>query len=74
MRNSMVETAVKLAGGSSKLARAVGVRPPTVQQWLCGDRPVPGGRCIAIEMATGGEITRYELRPDIFGSSPDQAA
>ena len=26
--------------------------------------------CIAIETALGGQITRYELRPDVFGEPP----
>lgn len=33
-------------------------------------RPVPTDICPKIEQATGGEITRHELRPDIFGPAP----
>lgn len=28
-------------------------------------------RCAAIEQATGGAVTRAELRPDIFADTPD---
>lgn len=33
-------------------------------------RPVPADICPKIEEATGGEITRHDLRPDIFGPAP----
>lgn len=33
-------------------------------------RPVPADICPKIEEATGGEITRHDLRPDIFGTPP----
>jgi DNA-binding transcriptional regulator YdaS (Cro superfamily) len=34
---------------------------------------VPADRCLPIERATGGAVTRYDLRPDIFGDAPDGA-
>jgi DNA-binding transcriptional regulator YdaS (Cro superfamily) len=36
-----------------------------VRHW----KQVPPEFCIAIEQATGGDFTRYELRPDVFGAS-----
>lgn len=54
-------------GGSpsiSELAGVLGVAPPTVAEWCSGRRPVPVRRCRAIEEATGGRITRRDLRPD----------
>lgn len=33
-------------------------------------RRVAAERCIAIERATDGAVTRYELRPDVFGPAP----
>jgi hypothetical protein len=33
-------------------------------------RPVPTDICPAIEAATNGAVTRYELREDIFGPPP----
>lgn len=69
-----IKRAVKAAGGPTALARKLGVKPPTVFQWLNGSRPVPGERCIDIEEACGGAVTRYELRPDIFGAAPPEAA
>ena len=44
------------------------VTPQAVHNWIV--RGVPAERCLAIENATGGAITRYELRPDVFGQPP----
>lgn len=49
-------------------ARAVGVSQDMVYQWLKGIRPVPIGRCAAIEQATKGQVTRKDLRPDDWAS------
>lgn len=48
----------------SDLARRLGVAAPTVAEWCSGRRPVPIARCFAVERATGGEVTRRDLRPD----------
>lgn len=65
-----ISRAVEAAGGQSNLAKALGVTPQQVNQWVLGTRPVPPARCIAIEDATKGAVTRYELRPDVFGIKP----
>ncbi|WP_336606339.1 transcriptional regulator [Calidifontimicrobium sp. SYSU G02091] len=49
-------------GGPSKVARMLGIKPPSVIGW--GGR-VPPDRCPAIERATGGEVTCEQLRPDV---------
>jgi len=57
-------------------ARAIGITRQAIQQWKRSDRPIPAERCAAIEAATGGRVTRAELRPDIFGpvERPEGAA
>lgn len=57
--------AVGIAGGAGSLARAVGVSPQFVYQWLKGDRRVSPERCADIERATGGKVRCEELRPDL---------
>lgn len=61
--------AVTLAGGQSALARRIGKTQSHVAQWLRRGRAGPTA-CIAIETAVGGQVTRYELRPDVFGKPP----
>ncbi|WP_076854860.1 transcriptional regulator [Burkholderia pseudomallei] len=61
---SAIRRAGELVDGLSALARLLGVKPPTVQQWANGSRPVPAHQCVAIERLTHGSITRRELRND----------
>lgn len=49
------------------IAAACGVHFSAVSHWLRRNR-VPAEHCRAIETFTGGAVTRYDLRPDIFGS------
>jgi DNA-binding transcriptional regulator YdaS (Cro superfamily) len=61
--------AVSLAGGQTALARRIGKTQSHVAQWLRRGRVGPTA-CIPIETAVGGQVTRYELRPDVFGKPP----
>jgi DNA-binding transcriptional regulator YdaS (Cro superfamily) len=60
-----IRKAVALAGGPTRLAAELGIRPQTVSMWMARGR-VPAGQVIALEHATGGAVTRYELRADIY--------
>ncbi len=51
-------------GAAARLAAALEVPPELVSQWRTGARPVPVGRCVAIELATNGAVTRRDLRPE----------
>lgn len=68
MDTKTIRKACEIAGGISALARKIGVKPPTVHQWVTGDRPVPAKRAPQIEKATGGAVLRESLCPDVFGS------
>lgn len=57
--------ACEIVGGQAELARRLGIKPPTVNQWIKGGRPVPADRCPAIERATDRAVTCEELRPDV---------
>jgi DNA-binding transcriptional regulator YdaS (Cro superfamily) len=62
------KAAKEAAGGGAALARALGIKHPSISDW----KQVPGPRVLAVEKLTG--ISRYRLRPDIFGSAPQEAA
>lgn len=64
----IVRKAIKEAGGPKSLARALGCTPQAFYQWDV----VPRGRVLEIEEATGGKVTRHELRPDIYRPDPEQ--
>lgn len=53
-------------GTAAAIARAVGVSPVMVTQWANGDKEVPPRRCMAIELATHGAVTRADLRPEDY--------
>jgi DNA-binding transcriptional regulator YdaS (Cro superfamily) len=63
--NAIAE-AISKAGGPTKLGRALGITRQAVEQWK--GRVVPPEHVLAIEKLTG--VTRYELRPDIYGPPP----
>jgi DNA-binding transcriptional regulator YdaS (Cro superfamily) len=65
-----LKQAIELVGGVAALARRVGVTSQAVSQWT----RAPAKRVLGIEGATGGKVTRYALRPDIFGEPPSAAA
>ena len=47
-----------------ELARTLGVTQGAVHQWANGMTAVAIERCVPIERATGGAVTRRELRPN----------
>ncbi|MCP4464375.1 MAG: helix-turn-helix domain-containing protein [Planctomycetaceae bacterium] len=62
-----IQEYLKLGGISqTDFAKKVGVTQSFVSQWLSGYRPVPATKVVAIEKATIGLISRYDLRPDVF--------
>ena len=48
------------------LARAIGVAPSFVNQWVKKTRKIPPVYCVAIERLSQGQVSRQELRPDDF--------
>lgn len=62
---SAIFKAAKILGSQKRLADLLGVKAPTVSQWLKGQRPVPVLRCPEIERLTRGEVRCEDLRPDI---------
>lgn len=56
-------------GAASELGRQIGVTHSAVLQWQHSG--VPAVRVLDVERLTG--ISRHDLRPDIFGPSPDAA-
>lgn len=67
-----IERAVALHGSQAKLARAVGCSQQYVSWLLHEGDQVSAEMALAFERATGGKITRIDLRPDIF-AAPAQA-
>ncbi|RQR87654.1 MULTISPECIES: YdaS family helix-turn-helix protein [unclassified Burkholderia] len=56
-----LQRAAAIARGQAPLARLVGVRPQTFQQWANGQRPIPPRRAYRIECATGIDRRWFRL-------------
>lgn len=69
-----IERACRILGGQVELAGRTGVTPQAVNQWVKTGK-VPAERVLAIETATADpktrqpRVTRYELRPDVYGEA-----
>ena len=61
-------------GSQTELARVIKAQPQLVWQWAKSVRPIPIERCVPIERATGGAVTRKDLRPDDWQSIWPEAA
>lgn len=57
-----VAAAARCVGGVTRLAEKLGIKRPALYQW----KRVPAERVLQIESATSGQITRHQLRPDLY--------
>lgn len=48
----------------AQLARQLGVTQATVSRWASNQ--VPAERVLPVEAATGGQVTRHDMRPDLY--------
>ena len=67
---SPIARAIEVAGSQHALADEVGTKQQNVSKWLKKGRPTTEF-VLAIEKATN--VSRYELRPDIYGPAPPPA-
>lgn len=59
-----VKKAVKIAGGPIPVSEYFNITPWAVSKWpRC-----PGSRVLALEKLCNNEVTRNELRSDVFGN------
>ena len=80
---ALLEHAIQICGTQTELARRLTdiearrgakrkIRTGHIYHWL--GNGVPAERCPAIEQAVGGQVTRQQLRPDVFGPTPPAPA
>jgi DNA-binding transcriptional regulator YdaS (Cro superfamily) len=63
----LIERAIEIAGSQKNLAERARLSQQGVSYLLNHAPRIAAETAIAIERATGGEIRREQLRPDIFG-------
>lgn len=64
-----IRRAISLKGNQSKLADAAGCSQQAISFLLNEADGVTVEMALKIERATDGQISRHELRPDVFGQS-----
>lgn len=69
-----IDRAVKVHGSQAALAKAAGCSQQYISWLLSRDVKVSAEMALAFERATEGEVSRHDLRPDIFGNAPEHAA
>ncbi|MEN5032925.1 YdaS family helix-turn-helix protein [Pseudomonas sp. Ps21-P2] len=60
-------------GGKKLFAIQLGVTASYLSRLISGDRSITAERAIQIEDATGGAVSRVELRPDIPWEKPKRS-
>ncbi len=63
-RMKALGAAIDVCGSQSALAKALGVAPQVVYNWV-KRKSIPAEHCPAIERATAGAVTCEDLRPDV---------
>lgn len=55
-----------MLGSQYAAARVLGISQPAVWRAVHKAHKVPAEWCLVLERATAGEVTRQQLRPDLF--------
>ncbi len=66
-QNPHILRAIEAIGTPAALARRIGVSPSVVEALMDGGE-VSGEVAVAIDWATMGQVSRHDLRPDLFPS------
>lgn len=68
-----LDQVIEILGSQEALASNLKIRSPSISEWRKRGR-VPAERCLEIERLTENRVTRYDLRPDVFGKPQERAA
>ena len=60
-----IKTACAIVGNQASLAKALGVTPGLIYQWITGHRRVAAEHCPRIEALTNGLVRCETIRPDV---------
>lgn len=63
------EKAIEIMGGQTSAAKKIKITQGALSKRISAQKGARPEDCLRIEKATEYKITRYQLRPDIFGKS-----
>ena len=69
-----IQRAVDITGSQVALARAIGAKQGQVWQWIRERAPVPAKYARLIEETTDGQVTRFQVCPELAAIFGDSAA
>lgn len=72
--NEHFERAIKVFGNGAALGRAMKVSRTTISKMRKNKIIITAERAKQLEKLTKGVVTRYDLRPDLFGNIDNEAA
>jgi DNA-binding transcriptional regulator YdaS (Cro superfamily) len=58
----LIRISAELSGGMAAMTKKLGVARSAPYSW----KRIPADRVLQIEAATGGRMSRYTLRPDLY--------
>ena len=69
-----IRAAIERAGGYVSVAKTMSkdghyVYPQLILSWINSERKIPAKWVIPLESALGGEVSRNDMRPDIYPDS-----
>lgn len=65
MKISPLQKSIGLVGSQRALAHLIGARQQYISRWL-KTKKIPAEFVLPIEKAVNAQITRHELRPDLY--------
>lgn len=68
-RDPILLEAISAAGGPAEIGKQLGISHAAVAQW----KRCPAERAIQLEKLTGGQVTRQQLRPDLYPETEEAA-
>ncbi|WP_405048948.1 transcriptional regulator [Rhizobium rhizogenes] len=68
-----IERAIEAHGSQVKLANAIGCSQQYISWLLSEAKQISAEKALAVEKATGGLVSRHDLRPDVFGVATEVA-
>lgn len=71
--HSLIRSAIKHKGSQAKLAADAGCSQQQIA-YLLTAKKITGDMALAIDKATDGQVSKHDLRPDLFGEKPQAEA
>lgn len=62
-----IQKVLNIAGGVSAISDELNISVQAIYKWVKKNK-APANRCIELESLVKQKVTRYELRPDVFGN------